>query len=564
MVQWPIRSAALSLRHVQGVIVMFRFATCLAALAVAGCAASPPRALNVAPVPLLEGDIVQTRHAGDDDLLSAGLGLDGLRQLLPPASADAGASELRRRAIWSSWRGIADLRPGNIEDLPQVPGREFAAQLRLPGDREPHRVLMQLPDQFDTANPCLLVAPASGSRGVYGAIAVAAPVGLPRGCAIVYTDKGAGGDFRDIGADGIYVPHAHSGDNPEARWGEHVLAAARFGLAVLNREGLRREPFRADNVRIVATGVSNGGGAVLLGGEQDDEGLLDAVVAAAPNIQPRWTGMRPLYDYVTEAALYQPCLLAHPDRADAPFVSAELREQGARRCALLRSAGLLDARTADGQSREAWERLRVAGWDEAVLQLAGQNVAFDIWRAIAVTYASAYGRFQPAEHPCGFRFAMLDANGHMRTASALEQQLWRSDGSGIPPTAGVAIVDPAAGGEDPLLPGLMCLRRLWTDETRDARRVREGADAVIATGLPKVARTVVVHGADDALIPAAFTSRPYVEMARANGHAVTYVEVPRAQHFDAFLAFPPMAGYVPLLPEVWRQLSAVLTNTTSP
>lgn len=543
---------------------MLRIAACLATLAVAGCTAAPSRDVALNPLPGLEGEVVVTRHAGDDDLMTAGLGLQGLRQMLPPASADADAAEWRRRSIWSSWRGIADLRPGSLDELATVPGREFSAQLRLPGDNEPHRVVMQLPDHFDVANPCLMVAPASGSRGVYGAIAVAAPVGLPRGCAIVYTDKGAGSDFREAGADGIYVPHAHNGDNPEARWGEHVLAAARFGLAILDREGLRREAFTAGNVRVIATGISNGGGAVLRGGELDSEGLLDAVVAAAPNIQPRWTGMRPLFDYVTEAALYQPCMLADADRAEAPFVTPELREQGARRCALLRSAGLLDARTAAGQAREAGERLRVAGWDEGALQLAGQNIAFDVWRAVAVTYASAYGRYGVGGHPCGFGFAMLDANGRQRAATALEQQLWRSDGSGIPPTAGVAIVDPSAGGEDPLLPGLMCLRRLWTEEGPDARRVREGVEAVAASGQPRVADTVIVHGADDALIPPAFTSRPYAAMANAHGRAVTYVEVPRAQHFDAFLPFPAMAGYVPLLPEVWRQLAAAVDGSAAP
>src|SRR3546814_13396876 len=49
------------------------------------------------------------------DLLTAGLGLDGLRAMVPPAFADAAhptAAELRRRAIWSNWRGIADLAPG--------------------------------------------------------------------------------------------------------------------------------------------------------------------------------------------------------------------------------------------------------------------------------------------------------------------------------------------------------------------------------------------------------------------------------------------------------------------
>src|SRR6478735_12473310 len=53
-----------------------------------------------------------TEHRDGDDLLSAGLGLDGLRVMTPPVFANPEAptpAELRRRALWSNWRGIADL-----------------------------------------------------------------------------------------------------------------------------------------------------------------------------------------------------------------------------------------------------------------------------------------------------------------------------------------------------------------------------------------------------------------------------------------------------------------------
>jgi hydroxybutyrate-dimer hydrolase len=85
-----------------------------------------------------------------------------------------------------------------------------------------------------------------------------------------------------------------------------VLAAAAFGLDVLSvtLEG----DFSADNTRVIAAAVSNGGNAVLRAAEADDEGLLDAVVSVMPNITP--LGQPPLYDYATLAALYQPCLLA--------------------------------------------------------------------------------------------------------------------------------------------------------------------------------------------------------------------------------------------------------------
>ena len=52
----------------------------------------------------LVGDVRETTHRDRDDLLSAGLGLEGLRAK-PPAFADAvrpTAEELRRRAIHAS------------------------------------------------------------------------------------------------------------------------------------------------------------------------------------------------------------------------------------------------------------------------------------------------------------------------------------------------------------------------------------------------------------------------------------------------------------------------------
>src|SRR5690606_38967943 len=92
-----------------------------------------------------------TEHRGQDDLLSAGLGLDGLRALVAPAFADAAhptPAELRRRALWSNWRGIADLAPGGgygelYGSVASVPGREFSAFATLPGAKQPHRVLLQ-------------------------------------------------------------------------------------------------------------------------------------------------------------------------------------------------------------------------------------------------------------------------------------------------------------------------------------------------------------------------------------------------------------------------------------
>lgn len=523
-----------------------------------------------------------TEHRDQDDLLTGGLGLAGLQSLQPPGFADAAHPaplELRRRALWSNWRGIADLAPGGgygtlYGSLAPVPGREFSALARLPGASQPHRVLVQLPDAFDARKRCVVVTASSGSRGVYGAIAVAGAWGLPRGCAVAYTDKGTGTDYFDldagqgIAADGTVAPvdgglafaptpasgsgiaykHAHSQDNPEADWGRHVKQAAEFALATLNAQRPQDGPFTFDNTRVIAVGISNAGGAVLRAAE-DEAPWLDAVVAGEPNVLAEGHGARTLYDYTTEAALLMPCALPQLGIPAMPGLEAK--------CAALAARGVLSGATYQTQQQDALARLRAAGWTDAALRAGAISVGFDLWRAIAVGYASAYGRYPHDAHPCGYRYAALNADFSPRAATAAERAAWIADGSGIPPGAGVGIVDPQPLA-DLGLTGLQCLRGLWTGDGDDARRVRAGIEATRAAppraGLP----VVVIHGTDDGLVPQAFSSVPYVAMAKAAGRDVRYWQVRNVQHFDAFLGLPHMAAaYLPLLPYVYAALDRV-------
>ncbi len=558
----------------------------------AGCATSAPRT---------DGDrtdtmsseasgfsgITVTEHRGQDDLLTAGLGLDGLRAMTPPAFADATAptpAELRRRAIWNNWRGIADLAPGGgygelYGSVEAVPGREYQALARLAGASQPHRVLVQVPDGFDRAARCLVVAPASGSRGVLGAIAVAGPWALPKGCAVAYTDKGAGNDYFDLDAglgvrldgtvgapaadeslafvpepatgSGIAVKHAQSRDNPEADWGRHVKQAAEFGLRALDEAFPDAAPFRFDDTRVIAVGISNGGGAVLRAAELEGgtagESWLDAVVAGEPNIQV--DGARPLYDYTTEAALLMPCALPALGIPPMPTVTDH--------CAALAEAGLVSGATLEEQQRSAYETLHANGWTDAALRAGSISVGFDLWRAVAVTYASAYGRYGVGEHPCGHSFAAQTKEGAPRPATPEERAAWPADGSGIPPGAGVGIIAPPLNADAPLAE-LQCLRALWDGEGADAERVREGIAAVRA-GLPREGLPVmVIHGLDDGLIPPAFSSAPYVAAAQAADRDVRYWQVENVQHFDAFLGLPAYgAQYLPLLPYVYEALDRI-------
>ena len=532
-----------------------------------------------------------SEHRGDDDLLTAGLGLDGLRSPAAPAFADPvhpTPAELRRRAIWSNWRGISDLASAAT-----VAGVEFHALATVPGANQPHRVMVQVPDAFDHAKRCLVVTASSGSRGIYGSIAVAGGWGLPKGCAVAYTDKGAGTDYFDLDAGlgvaidgraqpgdgplafaptpgtghGVAFKHAHSRDNPEADWGRHVQQAARFGLQALDEAFPQRAPFTFANTRVIAVGISNGGGAVLraaeLEGRGDEAGWLDAVVAGEPRIEVE--GARPLYDYVTEAALLMPCaLLDFTDLPSSPL-SAQARKLAPLRCASLAAAGVLPVGDVPVQARAAHAQLNASGWTDAVLRASALTVDFDLWRAIGVTYASAYGRYGAGEHPCGFGFAAQNPDFSPRAATDAERAAWWSDGSGIPPGAGVGLVDTKIGAPDFTFNGLQCLRGLWTGDGADAQRVRRGV-AEVRAGLPRAGvPVVVVHGLDDNVVPPAFSSAPYVAAAQAAGRDVRYWQVRNMQHFDAFLALPDYrARYVPILPYVHAALDRVMAHLDDP
>ncbi|WNL45034.1 3-hydroxybutyrate oligomer hydrolase family protein [Dyella sp. BiH032] len=528
----------------------------------------------------IEGDVRVTEHRGGDDLLSAGLGLAGLAGV-PAPYADPlhpTPAELRRRAIQNSWKGIADLGPlggyGRVYGaVPAAPGREYQAFARIPGAHAPHRVLLQVPDSFDRQRRCLVVTASSGSRGIYGAIALAGAWGLPRGCAVAYTDKGTGAGYFDFADDsgvaldgtrakrgdaalefepaaasshaGVAIKHLHSGDHPEADWGRHVLQAARFGLAMLDRAYPAEAPFTPQNTRIIATGLSNGGGAVLQAAGLDDEGVLAGVVALEPNVHVEGHG-RALYDYATDAALWLPCALTDARFDRTPLARGKDGKPAAAwlaRCGSLRSLGLVTGETPQAQAAQAYEHLRAGGWSDAALEVAASTQAFDLWRAIAAGYASAYMRRGATDMPCGFRYAAT------AEATPAARASWWADGAGIPPGNGIALLGGTDGSADATLPGTRCLRGLWEGTGADVADLH-AAVAATAVRLPRPELPMwVLHGAQDGLLPTAFTSEPYVSWLRGQGRRPLYWKVPYAQHFDAFLPVPGFGDrHVPLLP----------------
>ena len=88
-------------------------ALALSVLTLAACGSSDDSSGSVNPVnvrPAFLGTVTTTSYAGaSDDLLTAGLGWDGLQSAtLPALSATPTASELRRRAIYNNYRALVD------------------------------------------------------------------------------------------------------------------------------------------------------------------------------------------------------------------------------------------------------------------------------------------------------------------------------------------------------------------------------------------------------------------------------------------------------------------------
>lgn len=551
-----------------------------------------------APAPAPPKERTLEKRAGHQaDLLTAGLGMAGLTAIKPPEVSNDAAGR-RQLAYYNNWRGIADLSAtggyGSVygKPLAPVPGFETSAWLGEVGLFSPHGVLVHIPDSFDPDRPCLIVAPVSGSRGIYGAMATSGAWALSRGCAVVYTDKGAGSGFFDLdsgmglaldgepvpagpqsgfqpeagpdpkpGLRGIAVKHAHSQDHPEASWGRMTLSAARFALLALEERYPGRR-FNAANTRIIAASISNGGGAVLHALEEDQDGLIDAVVAAAPQIAV--PGATPLLDIALQAALLAPCAQLLPQNATTPlsaFLGARTPEFTAR-CANLAAQGWVQGPNLQAQARSAHARLRALGFTEESLANNATNVFSDLWRALSVTYLQSYARAHVDERICGYRFAPVDAAGKPRAATDADRASWFANSSGIAPTAGVQLIAPPGSADDPAFAGLWCLRQAYESTTPLGQRIQAGVDAVRADGKFRDRPVLIIHGREDGLVAVGATARPYVEAALRNGACqLSYWEVEHAQHFDAFLGQPAFGErFVPLLAYYYQGLDQMLAH----
>ena len=470
----------------------------------------------------LKGPILSATYDGvTDDLLTGGLGKTGLGAAACPALSPAPtAAQLRTLAICNNYKALVNTNAkGGYGTLygPNVDafGNVTASEGKIAGDehlvyaddgtgRENVTLMVQIPATFDIANPCIVSATSSGSRGVYGAIGTAGEWGLKRGCAVAYTDKGTGNGAHDLAADAVNlirgerVPaavagtdaefraaltpaelaafnaanpnrwafkHAHSQQNPEKDWGRDTLRAIKFAFYMINQKfGAGGDPLvKPKNAIVIASSVSNGAGASIIAAEEDAAGIIDGVAVAEPQIQmdlpqglrvvrgstPVPTIGRTLYDYFTFANLYEPCASLSAANAGNTAgligITTPNPVTAANRCAALAGLGLVSGATTLDQANDALAHLLAYGWESEAIPFMPSHYSLATL-SVTLTYANAYSRASVADNLCSYSFAATPVAGTPPPLNPVAAANIFSTGNGVPPTSGINIVNNASVG----------------------------------------------------------------------------------------------------------------------
>jgi hydroxybutyrate-dimer hydrolase len=634
-------------------------------LTVTACNESSKTPFNQLPG-FIGGDVFSTQYDGvTNDLLTGGLGASGLASTNAPAFDDPvnpTPEELRTLAIYNNYRALVDTVPGGgygeffgpqvgASGEGMVPGEEYLATMMVGGSEVPVTVMVQVPDSFDPKQACMVTAPSSGSRGIYGAIGTAGEWGLKKGCAVVYTDKGTGtgshnlatnaaqridgtltqadepvqfradlddqarADFDAAWPHRFAYKHAHSKINPEADWGRHVLQSIEFGFYVLNEKfgqetGNGRKVIQVNpkDTLVIASSVSNGGGASVRAAELDDQGLIDGVAVSEPNVNPQVDTSftirqgsgpevaehsRSLLDYTTALAVYQGCANIAPEVRDVAPLNATFNNFTIAEniCNSLANKGLVTGATTDDRASDALRILE----EEVGIQpeqnlLAPVHFGLAVAQSISTTYANAYGQAGVEDRLCDISLAATGAGAVTPLGAAREAALF-SASNGIPPSAGVNLVydgaegqptnlaasaSPSTSQQDYGLDALICLRSLAVgtdvvtgtplsgDAAAWSERIVGGIEQIRASGNLRGKPTVFVTGRADAILPINHTSRPYFglnQRVEGSDSKLRYYEILNAHHLDVLNGFPGIADrYVPLHYYFFQALDLVWAN----
>ncbi len=552
-----------------------------------------------------------------DDLLTAGWSSEQLSQRKLPAAPDViDATWLRKAAYYNNIIALLDTTlAGGYSRLyatskQPISGFEYLTYSQDSEGQLAASLMLQIPDHFNWEKPCIIVAASSGSRGIYGAVGTVGLWALERGCAVAYTDKGTGTGFylldQQAGyrVNGLYTgesktpakhliftetndplnkkfiakhptaistKHAYSGKNVEKNSGLFVIQAAEFALYQLNQHGVEQRQLKTHslnqkNTTMIAASISNGGAASLHAGEQDQEGLFDAIVVAEPNIYPPnnvpiiihhqqqkfISGNANSFDYFITKNMYGPCALLTPDAINAPFANhaAINQKQLEDWCLNLERDGLLSLTEQKNslKSNHKIEQLASRAWRK-ITQVSGARKTtldpmmqlIELWPALATTYTNQFGRYKLQDNLCSVYFSAVDPSGIPTQLTRPQRQSLFAMSNGIPPTAGIKLVSSQQ------LDHYQQAKCFY--QAAQSQGVKNGVAEVKASGKLNQIPTIIIHGQDDNLINPNLSSRTYYAEALLQNKdaAIKYYEVTNAQHFDAFTALPDYATkFVPL------------------
>jgi len=573
-------------------------------------------------------DVTVTTYDGEtDDLLTGGnLNEDGTITE-PEATDDFSAEQLRSKNIASNYNAFVDpVTPGGMgvwwgptsteqlgsesDPVPatgQVAGTEYKVLTNTKGINV--LLSVQIPETFDVETPCIVAAPPSGTRGLYGAMASAGDYGLRHGCAVAFNSKGTGEGIHLIGAgktlavdnsvvtendanamfvaevDADYTPietavassHAHSQQNVEADWGYYALQSVEFALYALNQQ-YPDESFKPDNTTVVAASWSNGGRAAIMPAEEDTKDLIDGIVSVEPNTAmgevdfsiaqgsttwgPESVGWS-LYDYFALGGVYMPCATGTNNND---------------RCQELKDVGLLTTDTLEEQIDEAEQKLIDNGFlPESIDQI--KNLEHN-YPNVTANYSNSYGRYLFSDDLCEVTFA----DGSDGTDAGIMDEYV---GSNI-------VLDPVnlREGEEGNLFGLgkdLCFYSLsifgkteleaaalydtykHDDEAYD--RVQAGLEETVMSGDLQGKPAILIQGRSDQVVAPNHGARPYYakNLQVENREDVVYWEVENGHHLEMFSSLYN-SGVVgaggltylnPYFHEAMDQMFAYLANGTA-
>jgi len=545
-------------------------------------------------------------------------------------------AELRTLAIYNNYRALVDMTAKggygllygpNIDTSGhdtlgegKVAGEEHIAYADDGSGKQNVTMMVQIPASFSLDSPCIVSAVSSGSRGVYGAIATAGEWGLKHGCAVAYSDKGSGNGGHDLAANMVdniqgtrvsaatagmgseftadlpasdlaafnnafpnrwAYKHAHSQQNPEATWGRDNLRAIEFAFYMLNQKYgenhggtvYKSDKLSLDKTIVIASSVSNGGGAALAAAEQDTQGLIDGVAVGEPQVQVNLPasvvvkrgssavagGGKSLYEYFAIANLYQPCAALADGSATAVGLAFVNKTAAANRCAALAAAGLVTGATTTEQANAALAKMLASGWEAESIPFMPTHYLFAVL-PVEVTYANAYSKSSVKDNLCGYSFGGTPSGGVPAAIAAASAAQLFGTGNGVPPTGGIniinnnsvggAAVDAASvststGKADYDYDGAKCLHDLFTAQTAAGTALRAGIEASKRTGNLRGKPVILVQGRSDTLVPVNHASRAYYALNKSvePGSKLVYYEVTNAQHFDSFVGTAAFAGY---------------------